>query len=127
MSDGGAAVAVLVVHFGFICFVALGGLMAWKWPGIAWLHLPAALWGAWIEFSGSICPLTPLEKAFLSRAGEASYTGDFLAHYLLSWIYPSGLTRAAQCVLGLLVVAVNAALYGLLWRRLRKRAGEGKA
>jgi hypothetical protein len=126
MSDGSAAVAILLVHLGFICFVALGGVMAWKWPRIAWLHLPAALWGVWVELSSSICPLTPLEKVFLSRAGEAPYTGDFLAHYLLSWIYPSGLTRAVQWVLGLLVIAVNAAVYGLLWRRLR-RAGEGKA
>ena len=53
---------VVVLHFGFVLFVVLGGLLALRWPRAAWFHLPAALWGAGIEFVQGICPLTPLEN-----------------------------------------------------------------
>ena len=114
--------AVLLVHFGFILFVLLGGLLAWKWPWVPWLHLPAVLWGALIEFSGGICPLTPLENRLRRAAGGDSYPGSFIEHYLLPVIYPAELTRDVQLLLGLLVIAINLSVYGLLWiRRKNKR------
>lgn len=114
--------AVLILHLGFIAFVGLGGLIVLRWPRIAWLHLPAVAWGAWIEFSGSICPLTPLEIGLRARGGEATYSGGFIEHYVTALIYPEGLNRSQQVALGAFVLALNAAVYGwLLWRRRRTR------
>ena len=114
-----AADAVLVLHLGFVLFVGLGGLLALRWPRIAWIHIPAAVWGAAIEFGGWICPLTPIENDLRLRAGESPYTGDFVARYLLPVIYPEGLTRDAQIVVGLGVVLLNAAIYAVVYRRQR--------
>jgi hypothetical protein len=112
--------AVLIVHLAFIVFVALGGLLVQRWPRLAWLHLPAIAWGAWIEFSGSICPLTPLEIGLRARSGEATYTGGFIEHYITRLIYPEGLDRRHQIVLGAFVLVLNAGIYAwLLWRRRR--------
>lgn len=119
MPYGALADLVVLAHFGFVLFVVLGGLLVLFRPGVAWVHLPAALWGAWIEFTGRICPLTPLEKSLRIRAGEPGYQGDFIAHYILPILYPSGLTRGVQVMLGLLVVAGNLLIYGLVWRRHR--------
>jgi hypothetical protein len=114
-----AADAVLVLHLGFVLFVGLGGLLALRWPRIAWIHIPSAVWGAAIEFAGWICPLTPIENDLRARAGESPYTGDFVARYLLPLIYPEGLTRDAQIVLGLGVVILNTAIYVVVFRRHR--------
>ena len=119
-----AADAVLVLHLGFVLFVALGGLLALRWTRIAWIHIPAALWGAAIEFGGWICPLTPIENALRARAGESPYTGDFVARYLLPVIYPEGLTRDGQIVLGASVLLVNAAIYAVLYRRYDCRGAQ---
>ena len=116
-----AADGVLVLHFAFVLFVALGGLLVLRWPRVAWLHLPAAAWGAAIEFGGWICPLTPLENRLREMAGQSTYHGDFVARYLMPLIYPEGLTREAQVVLGSLVILANAAIYALAWRRRRGR------
>ncbi|HXV39531.1 MAG TPA: DUF2784 domain-containing protein [Steroidobacteraceae bacterium] len=112
--------AVLVAHLAFILFVVLGGLLVLRWPRLAWLHVPVVLWGAAIEFFGWICPLTPLEKWLRVLGGESGYPGGFIAHYLLPLIYPAGLTRNVQLVLGTFVMAVNLAVYFALWRRSRR-------
>ncbi len=111
---------LVVVHFAFILFVGLGALSVYRWPRMAWAHIPCALWGAWIEITGRICPLTPLEVRFRRMGGEEGYAGGFIEHYLIPIIYPSGLTRTHQLLVGALVVTVNLGAYGfLLWRRLR--------
>ena len=93
-------------------------------PRLALLHLPAAVWGALIEFSGWICPLTPLEKSLRAAAGQAGYEGGFIEHYLLPVLYPAGLTRGVQLVLGFLVIALNVGVYAvLLWRRPLSASG----
>lgn len=112
---------VLVVHLAFVLFVALGGFLVWRWPWLAWLHLPAAAWGVWIEASGSICPLTPLENSLRRRGGEAGYSGGFIDHYITSLIYPDGLTRNVQLAIGGGVLLLNIAVYCVLIRRLRRR------
>jgi Protein of Unknown function (DUF2784) len=111
---------VLLLHFGFILFVTLGGLLLFRWPRIAYLHLPAAVWGVLIELAGRICPLTPLEQHLRQRGGEAGYTGDFIEHYLTATIYPSGLTRGIQIALGAIVLLLNGTVYWLWWRRRRR-------
>lgn len=112
-----AADLVVLVHFGFVAFVAGGGLLVLRWPRAAWVHLPAAAWGAGIVLFGGVCPLTPLENALRRAAGEAGYEGGFIEHYLIPSIYPPGLTRGVQIVLGLLVIAVNLAVYTIALRR----------
>jgi len=107
---------VLVVHLAFVIFVLCGGLLTLKWRWIAWLHLPAALWGAIVEFTGWICPLTPLENWLRTQSVETSYRSDFIAEYLLPVLYPGDLTRGIQLLLGTVVVALNAAVYWWLWR-----------
>jgi Protein of Unknown function (DUF2784) len=111
---GWAADAVLLAHLAFILLVVLGGVPSLRWPKWAWIHLPAVAWGAWIELSGGICPLTPLENWLLRAAGETGYSGDFIAHYLLPLIYPAGLTHDIQIGLGIAVIALNTGLYGFI-------------
>ena len=108
---------VLVVHFAFVAFVVAGGAFALRWPRVAWAHMPAVIWGVLIEFFGWICPLTPLEIALRHRAGEAAYTGGFIAHYVMRVIYPDGLTRGIQVMLGILVLALNGGIYAAMIAR----------
>jgi len=114
---------VACVHAAFVAFVVLGGVLAIRWRRLVWLHVPAAIWGALIEFADWVCPLTPLENALRERAGEAGYGDGFIQHYLLRALYPAGLTRAAQLALGALVIIVNVAIYVVLVRRRRRPAG----
>ncbi len=112
---------VVAIHFAFVMFVVAGGLIVLRWPRAAWLHLPAAAWGAGIELTGGICPLTPLEMMLRERAGSATYEGDFVARYLLPVLYPDGLTRDTQVGLGVVVLALNSAIYVVAIRRARWR------
>lgn len=109
--------AVLVVHLLFVLYVAFGSLFVVRWPRTAWLHLPAVLWGAVIELAGWPCPLTPLEQRLRRAAGGQGYDGGFIDHYVVSLLYPGGLTRTHQILLGIAVLAINAAVYAWLWRR----------
>jgi len=108
---------ILCMHASFVLFVICGGLLVLRWRPIAWLHLPAATWGAIVEFSGWVCPLTPLENWLRQQAGESGYRSDFVAYYLLPVLYPDGLTRDVQLMLGTAVLAINVSVYGWLWRR----------
>ncbi|MDF3884156.1 DUF2784 domain-containing protein [Cupriavidus basilensis] len=119
--------AVVLLHLAYIVFVMLGGLLVLRWPRLAWLHLPAAAWGVAVEWSGWICPLTPLENTLRQRAGLQAYGGDFIQHYVLQLIYPDGLTREIQMVLGALVLALNMAVYFALYRRVRRRRANARA
>lgn len=112
-----AADLVASLHFAFVVFVVVGGLLVLRWPRWAWLHLPAVFWGAWIELMGWLCPLTPLENRLRHTAGLAGYEGGFVEHYLLPVLYPASLSRSVQIVLGLSVLLINIALYSLIFRR----------
>ena len=114
-----AADTVMLIHFAFIAFALLGSfLVLWKrW--LVWLHLPALAWGAWIEVSGNICPLTPLENHFRTLAGHSTYGEGFITHYLGPIIYPAGLTRSTQYMLLGVLICVNLIGYGLVWSRSR--------
>ena len=112
--------AVVVLHTLFVVFALFGGaLVLWR-PRVAILHLPAAAWAAFVEFTGTICPLTPLENEWRRAAGAAGYEGGFVEHQLVPALYPDGLTPRMQFAFGIVVVAVNAALYGFAWWRMQR-------
>lgn len=116
-----AADAIVLLHLAFILWVGLGGLLIGRWPWLAGLHLPAVAWGVFIEVTGGVCPLTPWENALRQGAGEAGYTGGFIAHYVLPVIYPAGLTHEVQFLIGAGVLALNSVLYGRWLLRNRRR------
>lgn len=118
--------ALVVFHLGFLVFVVLGGVLALRWARVAWLHVPCALWGAWVELAGWVCPLTPLENALRARAGEVGYVGGFIEHYLVPVLYPPGLTRGMQIALGVAALLVNVGVYAVLLARRRRAAGHGR-
>lgn len=113
-----AATAVVMLHLAFIAFAVAGATAVWRWPRLVALHLPALAWATWISFSGDVCPLTPLENGLRRLAGRDGYASGFIEHYLLALIYPTGLTREVQALLGIGVLAINAVLYGA-WLRSR--------
>ncbi len=116
---------VVGLHFAFVLFVVLGGLLALRWPRAAWFHIPTAIWGAGIEFLQGICPLTPLENHLRKLGGEAGYSGGFVEHYLLPVLYPAGLNQNIQLGIGLFVLVLNVTVYAVVWRRrARLRARE---
>ncbi|MBX3235884.1 MAG: DUF2784 domain-containing protein [Nitrospiraceae bacterium] len=111
----------VLIHLGFVLFVVAGGLLVWRWPSLAKWHLPAAAWGALVEFTGWICPLTPLEQWLWARGGAQGSEGDFVTTYLLPILYPATLTRTVQLLLGTAVLLVNGTVYVWVWRRWRRR------
>jgi hypothetical protein len=113
--------AVVVAHLLFVAFAVAGGLLVARWPWAAAAHLPAVAWAAWVEFSGAICPLTPVENRLRALGGEAGYPGGFVDHYLLPVLYPAALDRELQWTLGAILLAANAAAYGWAVRRRRAR------
>jgi hypothetical protein len=121
---GFLADAVLVVHALFLAWVVFGALAVWRWPWLAVLHLPAVAWGLWIETSGGVCPLTPLENSLRHAAGEDGYSGGFIEHYVGGVIYPAGLTRTAQWVAAGVLAVINAVPYGLMIRRMVRTRGQ---
>lgn len=119
MASSLAADLLVLLHLAFIVFVVLGGLLVWRWWRVVFLHLPASVWGVLLEFNGWQCPLTPLEQQLRVAAGEAGYSGGFIAHYLLPVIYPAGMTPALQVALGTGALLINLVIYG--WLLLGKR------
>jgi hypothetical protein len=109
---------VVIIHLLFIGFVAGGVFLTWRWPWIAWAHIPAVIYGALVEFASFTCPLTVLENDLRLSAGEAGYSGGFIDHYLIQVIYPRGLTQGMQIGLGVLVLLVALVGYWRLVRRL---------
>jgi hypothetical protein len=118
------AALVVVLHLSFVVFATLGGLLVLRWPRAAWLHVPALVWGAFVELDSRICPLTPLENALRRAAGRAGYEGDFVTHYLVPILYPVGLTVDVQFALGFFLIVLNAIIYAFVWQRGR-RARQG--
>jgi hypothetical protein len=123
MSHRILADAVLLLHGLYIVFAVAGAALVWRWPRLAWLHLPAVAWAVWVEWAGWICPLTPLENEFRRAAGQAGYGSGFIEHYLLGLIYPEGLTRGVQIGLGALVALLNLMVYVRLLLARRSKRG----
>jgi hypothetical protein len=111
---------IVALHFAFVLFVVLGAVLSLRWPRVAWFHVPAVIWGAFVEFTGRICPLTPLENRLRRSAGETANQGDFIAHYVLPVLYPNGLTQRDQLVLGGVALTINIAIYAVVLAHHRR-------
>ena len=107
----------VVLHLAFVLFVVFGGLLVARHRAVAWFHIPAAAWGAWVEFAGWICPLTPLENWLRQRGGGPVYASSFVERYIVPTLYPEALSRELQWVLGGFVVVVNLVVYAIVYRR----------
>ena len=118
---GNLAALVVAGHFVFIIFVVFGGLLTLRWKWAPWIHVPCFMWGSWIELTGGICPLTPMENRLRRAAGSSEYMGGFIEHYLLSVIYPTGLDPEVQLTLAVGLMLLNVAIYTVVlqWRRVR--------
>ncbi|HYV65954.1 MAG TPA: DUF2784 domain-containing protein [Myxococcales bacterium] len=108
---------VLVVHLGFVLFIVAGAFLILRWPWMVWVHPPAAVWGVAVEWAGWICPLTPLENRLRAQGGQAGYPGGFVEHYIVRVLYPGGLTRNIQFLLGATVLLVNLIAYAIVFAR----------
>jgi Protein of Unknown function (DUF2784) len=113
---------ITVLHLAFVVFVLLGGFLVLRWRGSVWLHAPAVLWGAVVEWAGWVCPLTPLENWLRAKGHLRGYSGGVVEHYLVPMLYPEALTSGIQVALGTLVVVVNLLVYGYAFRVHRRRA-----
>ncbi|HWO99954.1 MAG TPA: DUF2784 domain-containing protein [Methylococcus sp.] len=112
---------LVLIHFGFILFVLFGGFLVPRFPRLLAFHLGAVAWGVVAELRHWICPLTPWEQWLRARAGQAGYEGDFIERYLVSLIYPSGLTPRIQVLLGLSALTLNLGIYAWIIARHRRR------
>lgn len=110
---------VMLLHFAYILFAVGGALLVLHRRWWMWLHIPAVVWGVWIEFFSKTCPLTPLENSLRLKAGQEGYSGGFIDHYVARAVYPAGLTTRAQILLGVLLLVLNGAVYWWIWRRFR--------
>lgn len=90
--------SIMVLHFAFTIFVAIGALLAWRWPVLVRLHLPAVGWAFVTVVLGFPCPLTPLEKNLRRLAGDQGYLGGFIDHYIEGVIYPDKYSFAIRSV-----------------------------
>jgi uncharacterized membrane protein YgcG len=118
------ATAALLLHFGYIAFLGLGGFLAWKWPKAIWAHLVAVAWGLLIVSGTVNCPLTWVEDWARSRAGLTKLTQGFVDRYLDNVIYPAQYVNVARLGLAL-VIAVSYLGAFLLWRARRASGGSG--
>ena len=120
MIDSILADAVMLLHVAFVLFVVLGGLLVLRYPWVAVAHVPAFLWGAYIELTGGFCPLTGVENRLRQSAGEGGYDAGFIEHYIYPVLYPPGLSRTTQLWLAAIVLGLNGLIYGwivLCYRR----------
>ena len=113
MYYGLGANLTLAVHFVFIVFVIFGALLVFASKKITFIHIPSVIYGAYIELSHSVCPLTYLENWFLRKAGMKSYSNSFIEQYIIPTVYPNNLTVELQFYLGFLLIFTNIVIYVL--------------
>ena len=115
-----AADLILIVHFIFIIFVVFGALLFFVVKKIVFIHIPAFIWGSYIELTHSICPLTYLENWFLHKANLTTYSEGFIQNYLVPIVYPVSLTKDLQIYLGIALIVINIVFYAFIFNKLKK-------
>ena len=109
-----AANLTLIVHFAFIIFVVFGALLFFVATKIFYVHIPALIWGIYIELTHSVCPLTYLENWFLQKTNLTTYSEGFIQNYLVSIVYPRNLTEDLQTYLAIALIVANTIMYGFI-------------
>ena len=115
-----AANLTLIVHFAFILFVIFGALLFFITKKIIFIHIPAFIWGSYIELTNSICPLTYLENWFLNKANLTEYSEGFIQNYIVQLVYPVNLTKDLQIYLGLTLIVINIIIYAFIYKVIKK-------
>jgi len=115
-----AADLILIIHFTFVLFVVFGALLIFVSIKIIFIHIPAVIWGSYIELTNSICPLTYLENWFLHKANLTTYSEGFIQNYLVPIVYPMNLTKDLQIYLGITLIILNIIVYVLILNKLKK-------
>ena len=115
-----AAGIILIIHFLFILFVVFGGLLFFASVKVIFIHIPALIWGSYIELTNSICPLTYLENWFLHKANLTTYSEGFIQNYLVPIVYPVSLTKDLQIYLGIALIVINIVFYAFIFNKLKK-------
>lgn len=116
--------ATMVVHFAFLVYVVVGGLLAWRWPRTIVAHALAASWGLLITAFSLTCPLTPVEETFRRKAGEEGLPGGFIDTYVEGVLYPERYVNHARALLALVVLL---SWIGFVVRLRRRRASSARA
>jgi hypothetical protein len=112
------ATAALVLHFGYMAYLVLGGFVAWRWPRTIWLHLVAVGWGLLIVAGRVDCPLTYVENWGRERAGLTRLSQGFVDRFLDNVIYPAQYVNVARLAVAVVVGVGWAGVY-VQWRRRR--------
>ena len=115
-----AANLTLIIHFAFILFVIFGALLFFVSVKIIFIHVPALIWGSYIELTNSICPLTYLENWLLQKANLTTYSEGFIQNYLVPIVYPVNLTKDIQIYLGIALIVINIVIYVFIFNKLKK-------
>ena len=115
-----AADLSLIIHFAFILFIIFGALLFFITTKIIFIHIPAFIWGSYIELTNSICPLTYLENWFLHKANLTTYSEGFIQNYLVPIVYPVSLTKDLQIYLGIALIVINIVFYAFIFNKLKK-------
>ena len=116
-----AADLTLIVHFAFIIFVVFGALLFFVSTKIIYVHVPALIWGIYIELTHSVCPLTYLENWFLQKANLTTYSEGFIQNYLVPIVYPKNLTDNLQIYFAIVLIVANMIMYGLIISKSKKK------
>ena len=116
-----AAHLTLIVHFAFIIFVVFGALLFFVSTKIIYVHVPALIWGIYIELTHSVCPLTYLENWFLQKANLTTYSEGFIQNYLVPIVYPKHLTDNLQIYFAIVLIVANMIMYGLIISKSKKK------
>ena len=141
MEDGAlyliAADAILLIHTLFVAFVMfglalilIGNSLSWAWvrnPWFRYAHLAAIGLVVLQSWLGVVCPLTTWEMALREKAGEAVYSGMFVAHWLESILYyraPEWIFAVTYTLFG---ASVAAAWYWVRPRSFVKGGDHGAA
>ena len=116
---------VMIIHFLFIAYMVFGGLMVFRWPRLAYIHIPAFIYGGMIGVFGWICLLTYVENDLRHMAGGAGRGLGFVELFIMPLIYPEllfpdGFPENGFLWLSLVLVGFNLVIYGTVWMRRRK-------
>ena len=105
----------MVAHALFVLFAVFGACLVVVDLRVAFVHVPVVVWSSIVNLAHGTCPLTPLEQQLRVRAGQLSFEGDWIKHYIEPWLRPLGMPRRLELVAGVSIVVWNAVLYGAIW------------